>query len=151
MKVFIQVRYLISNYNLNLFKYPSIFNRVTCFLGKSIKIKTLEDSQKFEMEFDFTLLYHNNILYYILVDMFNIDEFPNSFKSCIIANTSQEKAKKLKCNMKLILNGKELVSYNGNIFSIDDTSHIHSWKSGGLIYPKEIIGQFPIEIENKIR
>ena len=36
---------------------------------------------------------------------------------------------------------KEIISYNGNVFSIDETKNLHKWDSGGLIYPADIIGR----------
>ena len=28
---------------------------------------------------------------------------------------------------------------NGNVFSVDEMEDIHSWKSGGLIYPMDVL------------
>ena len=35
--------------------------------------------------------------------------------------------------------GTEIISYHGNPFIANETEDIHSWKSGGLIYPMEIL------------
>ena len=35
-----------------------------------------------------------------------------------------------------------------HVFSVDDTENIFSWKSGGLIYPKEI-GSYPFGIDGQ--
>lgn len=84
------------------------------------------------------LLYYNKKLLYVFIGRFKINEFPNSLKACLITTLVKEKAKNLNCSMKLLLNENEIVSYNGNVFSVDDMEDIHSWKSGGLIYPKDV-------------
>ena len=78
-----------------------------------------------------------NVLYFL--GRFKIDEFPNSLKGCLITTLVTGKAKKLTCQMKLLSGEHEIVSYNGNVFSIDEMEDIHSWKSGGLIYPKDVL------------
>ena len=64
------------------------------------------------------------------------------FKKCIlIANARPEQAQKLKCRMNLLHDNKEIFSYNGNVFSIDETKDIRFWNSGGLIVPEEIFNK----------
>ena len=41
--------------------------------------------------------------------------------------------------MKHCAIGTEIISYHGNPFIANETEDIHSWKSGGLIYPMEIL------------
>ena len=65
----------------------------------------------------------------------------NSNKACLISTSPPNEAMILKCFMKLMCNGKEIISYNGNVFSIDETKNLHKWDSGGLIYPADIIGR----------
>ena len=68
-----------------------------------------------------------------------IDEMSNSNKACLISTSPPNEAMILKCFMKLMCNGKEIISYNGNVFSIDETKNVHSWNSGGLIYPSNLM------------
>ena len=68
-----------------------------------------------------------------------IDEMSNSNKACLISTSPPNEAIILKCFMKLMCNGKEIISYNGNVFSIDETKNVHSWNSGGLIYPSNLM------------
>ena len=68
-----------------------------------------------------------------------IDEMSNSNKACLISTSPPNEAIILECFMKLMCNGKEIISYNGNVFSIDETKNVHSWNSGGLIYPSNLM------------
>ena len=86
------------------------------------------------------LFYFNEKLLYVFIGRFQIDEFPNCLKACLITTLVTEKAKQLKCSMKLLSdNTTEIASCNGNVFSVDEMEDIHSWKSGGLIYPMDVL------------
>ena len=99
-----------------------------------------------------SMLYYNGNIIYLLIGRFRIDEFPNSLKACLISTLPFYKLEGMKCSMRLLYDEKELIAFHGNIFSADDTEKIHSWKSGGLIYPMEIakLNIDKIDVEVKI-
>ena len=102
---------------------------------------------EFEVKSDFAIFRQNGHLEYLFVKVEWMDELPSSFKACLISTASQEKVKKLKCSIRLVCgDDKEIFSYEGNVFSVDDTENIFSWKSGGLIYPKEL-GSYPFGVD----
>ena len=109
------------------------------------------DEFEFEVKSDFAIFRQNGRLEYLFVKVEWMDELPSSFKACLISTASQEKVKKLKCTIRLVCDGDdkaEIFSYEGNVFSVDDTENIFSWKSGGLIYPKEI-GSYPFGVDGQ--
>ena len=110
------------------------------------------DEIEFEVKSDFAIFRQNGRLEYLFVKVEWMEELPSSFKACIISTASQEKVKKLKCTIRLVCDDDEdkteIFSYEGNVFSVDDTENIFSWKSGGLIYPKEI-GSYPFGIDGQ--
>ena len=101
------------------------------------KIKCLESFKKFEICQKLHLMYIHFII--IFSGSCKIDEMSNSNKACLISTSPPNEAIILKCFMKLMCNGKEIISYNGNVFSIDETKNVHSWNSGGLIYPSNLM------------
>ena len=112
--------------------------------------KHLTNPEEFEIKSHLSILYYNANLLYIFVGCFEIDDLPHCLKACLISTAPPNKAKKLKCSIQLHCNGNEILSYNGKILSIDETSNIHSWKSGnGLIYPKEV-GKYPYSLKDNM-
>ena len=134
---------------------------------EKFKEEKLTDPNEFEIKSDLSALYYKGRLLYMFVGNLEIDNMTSCFKSCLISAYPPEKAKvfyffkstkikiilifiiilqKLQCALKLIHDEKELFSYTGLMFSIEDTQNIYSWKSGGLIYPKEI-GSYPFKFD----
>ena len=87
------------------------------------------------------VLTYDGIVMYVFGGCLKIDEMPNSCKACLISTEPPEKIGELKCTIKMMCFGNEIISYNGNLFSIDNTQKIHAWDSGGLIYPADVIGR----------
>ena len=77
-------------------------------------------------------------VYYIFVSNFGIDELSSSFKACLISTLPLKRADKLKCNLTLKHKGVKIMSHFGKVFSIDDTSRIHSMYTEGMIYPENL-------------
>ena len=84
-------------------------------------------------------------LSYILVSNFGIDEVSGGLKACFISTKTPEETSKWNCTMTFKAQGSEILNYTGKVFSIDDTLDIHSFKAGGLIYPKYLQDKFKYE------
>ena len=111
--------------------------------GFQIKDRYLPDFQEqFQVGTnEISMIYFGDKLLYIYMGKLQVFG-TKQFKKCIlIANARPEKAQKLKCRMNLLHDNKEIFSYNGNVFSIDETKDIRFWNSGGLIVPEEIFNK----------
>ena len=66
--------------------------------------------------------------------------WPQFSKACLISTAHPDIASKMKYSLDILNdNGEAIFSYNGRIFSIDDTKEIRLWNSsGGLIFPNYI-------------
>ena len=66
--------------------------------------------------------------------------WPQFSKACLISTAHPDIARKMKYSFDILNdNGEAIFSYNGRIFSIDDTKEIRLWNSsGGLIFPNYI-------------
>ena len=85
----------------------------------------------------FSLVYQGK-LSYILVANFGMDEIQSGLKACLISTKVPEETTNLNCTMTLKIQGNNILNHTGKVFSIDDTSDIHSMQSGGLIYPEDL-------------
>jgi len=91
-------------------------------------------------------LYYKDRLLYIFEGMFAIKDeagkimWPQFSKACLISTAHPDIASKMKYSLDILNdNGEAIFSYNGRIFSIDDTKEIRLWNSsGGLIFPNYI-------------
>ena len=84
------------------------------------------------------MIYYEKKLLYIFVAVLMVSDLKHVYKNCLIAIATPDEAKKLKCHINLIYNKKEIITFNGNVFSIDETKGIRLLDSGGLIIPEEI-------------
>ena len=75
---------------------------------------------------------------YIFVTNIGVDELSSSLKACLISTMPLEKANQLKCNVTLKHKEAKILSHFGKVFSIDETSRIHSMYTEGMIYPKSL-------------
>jgi len=91
-------------------------------------------------------LYYKDRLLYIFEGMFAVKDdsgkiiWPQFSKACLISTAHPDIARKMKYSFDILNdNGEAIFSYNGRIFSIDDTKEIRLWNSsGGLIFPNYI-------------
>ena len=101
----------------------------------------LQSYENFAVKLESTFLYFDGKLAFIFAGI-GIQDCPSCYKACLISMSSPEESEKFKCNMKLIHHGNEIIAFEGNIFSIDDTDEVHTLSSGGLIFPKELMNHF---------
>ena len=102
----------------------------------------MTDLKKFGFKLESSTVYQNDKLKYVFAGFFGMTEFPNCYKACLISTEPPDEVEKIKCTMKMVYFGKEIISTCGKVFSIDKTENIHVSTSGGLIYPKEIVDFF---------
>ena len=109
-----------------------------------VKRKTIESPMQFELSESYSMsgsifLSTSEEIHYIFVTNFRVDEMEESSrKACLISTKIPCEAKKLKCAISMKRHKREILNYVGKVFSIDDTSKIHSMYEGGMIYPKEL-------------
>ena len=112
----------------------------------------IENANEFQINgLDLKLLTFKGQNKYVFVGRFGIDEIKNTRKACLITFDPPEVAKKFKCNLILISDGNEVFNNKIKVISIDDMESIHSWKSGGLIYPVDFTKSLGPNISFKVK
>ena len=101
----------------------------------------LQNYENFDVKLESTFLYFDGKLTFIFAGI-GIQDCPSCYKACLISMLSPEESEKFKCNMKLIHQDNEIIGFEGNMFSIDNTDEVHTLSSGGLIFPKELMNHF---------
>ena len=138
------------NIRISPLKFEDHFNNCHPEIGSLQKV--FVKTASFTLESDVrttTLIFVQDKLSYVFVKRYGVKGYSTVVKSCLVSVLPPEEVRPLKCSLAMVSNGKEVLNYNGKVFSIEETKDLWEIDSGGLIYPSEILGKVNFRVSMK--